>query len=434
MNNDSDENYNDNLLNDLNDLDGAIDEMQENIVSNNEAKSKSNGTNYSVAIDSATISLEAAQIAQASAEYSQTAIDTAIKLSHEQQESIQELADSNGAWRNSISQANISINNSKSTMGVMLTVSIIISLIAAGAIGYLYYTLDKSNKMMKGDVLDIISTELSLSGKKQQVKLDKLASFFEHNSANSQVNASTNKVSSSSVLANTSKAIKDNQISKKIILEQNKQQKIQLQKIESLLAKIDANLASNKTTAIQPAIKKELNSVKDTVITVDDSKIKKQIEVFNKLQQQQMQKIEELLTKINSNQKNLHSKQTSPQAIAPIKVTAMGLTESQLKKLNEISFAIQKQSKVLTTIQRKVSVKYKKPKRVYKKSAKKVVQKRKLKKPQPNKIEKLLGELKIQIKQLQKQQTVTQNQVKSLQTTTKGLNSKPRLYRYQSRD
>ena len=373
--------FNDDLLNDLKELDEATDDMKESVTTAKTLNKTIKSVDSVETIDAATLALETAIISQKSAESSHQAIDAAIQLSHDQKQQTRELSDSNIAWRHSVGKANKRIEASKNTFIIMLGVSIAFSLISVAIVGYLYYSFNKSNQQTTGEVLDIISTELSLSNKKQEAKIDQLYSAIE-------------------AIQLTTKTV---QIEQPPVLN---------------LAHETANkkrIEKHKTTEKPTQIEK-------TIARFDDSEIKQQLLEFSKQQKQQMAKIETLLAKINQNQASLSKKQTAPKMINPIEVTAMGLTESQLKKLNSISWAVSKQSKMLQAIQNKVNAQNK-PKKTY------------IYKKTPNstkKLETLLKDLKGQINQIQHQQRTTQNQVQSLKTKKQPLI--PREYRYQSRD
>ena len=328
QNNNFEGDFSDGLLNDLQELDDITDDMQEIVGSVKESKKSIQHTSSPATIDSATVSLEAAKISQASAENSQQAIEAAIKLSHEQKKQTIELSDSTIAWRNSVSKANKAIASSKSTMAIMLTASIIVSLIAMGVVGYLYYSLNKKNELMKGEVLDIIATELSLSGKKNQLKLDQLASLFE------SLNA---------------RALAQN-IPAPVIAEKPVSQP---QKVQALDTPI-------KLTTENPTI------------TIDNSEIKKQLHTYNqqtnKYQKQQTNIIKALQADIQQNQTMLSALTTLVQSTkeqiktsvksnikTPVEVIKPGLTDAQLKKIKNISWAVHKQGKVLKEIQRMIA-------------------------------------------------------------------------------
>jgi len=366
--------FGDELLNDLKALDEATDDMEESVKIAKESEQKLANTDAPKTIDSVTIALQSAEISQSSAENSQRAVEAAIKLSHEQKQQAMELSDLTLGWRNTVNKAHKAIESQKKAVSIMLVVSLVLSSVAVGAVGFLYSSLNKKNELLKGDVLDIISTELSLSSKKYQTKQDQLGSLIE----------SINIPQMAPVV-------------KKETIQQN-------------------------TTPDKAPVTKVIET---KVVKFDDSKINQQLVEFNQQQQKQIVKIEALLAKINQNQKNLTQSQTSPQMVSPIKVTAMGLTESQLKKLNSISWAIDKQSKILQAIQKKVSAQNNKPKKID------------IDQKTPNntkKLETLLKDLKEQINQIQNQQRATQDQVQSLKTKTKKPASIPREYRYKSRD
>jgi hypothetical protein len=61
-----------------------------------------------------------------------------------------------------------------------MSTSIIFSLVVLGAMGYLFYAMQKQQAIFKGEVLDIIATENTLLNKQVTLKIDELASVIEN--------------------------------------------------------------------------------------------------------------------------------------------------------------------------------------------------------------------------------------------------------------
>lgn len=365
---------NDQLLDDLQKLDEATDNMLESLETDKNSNQKSSTDNSAQQINAATIALEAAKISHAATENNQTATSAIIKLSHQQKQQTIEASQANVAWRNTVSKANKNIVSNKGTIAIMLGISIVFSLVAMAIVGYMYVSVTKKNELAKGEILEIISTELSLSAKKYELKIDQLSSLVEY------------------------LVTKENNTSLAITKQLRKN-------------------SSNHTPA------------EKTVVTVGNSKIKQEISRFNEQQNQKMHKIEDLLANINQQQIQFSKAQEATikkLASTPVKVVEKGLTEAQLKKLNNLSWVISKQSKILKDLKNKFD-KQLIQQNLISKNIKHNNQKNNL-----SEVAKLLKSLKQQLNRLEKEQITTQSRVRSLQQKVTKMDPKTRPYRYQS--
>ena len=166
------------LLDELSSLDKASEQVVDGEKDFAEAKAQINSLDEPVSIDAASLSLQAAVASQQAAENSHQATEVALGLAADQKAKIHELADSNLAWRHNVNSAIKQIEASKNILLTMMIVGIVFSVISVATMGYLYYSINKENAMMKGDVLDIIVTENSLSNKKYELRLDQLYSLI----------------------------------------------------------------------------------------------------------------------------------------------------------------------------------------------------------------------------------------------------------------
>lgn len=169
----------DDLLNELSHLNEATDEMEQQVTSATSKKAALNKSQKATSMDAVTVALEAAQTAHMAAEQSQHAAEKAINLAHEQKTQIVELSDANIAWRQSLRSAAKDIKSARNAVSVMMTISITVSLASVGALGWLLYSLNNQYEQLKGDVLDIITTENTLFSKNLTLKVDQLSSLIE---------------------------------------------------------------------------------------------------------------------------------------------------------------------------------------------------------------------------------------------------------------
>lgn len=170
----------DDLLNELSHLDEATDEMEQQVTSaTTKKKTLNKNSEKAASLDAVTVALEAAKTSQMAAEQSQHAAEKAISLTHEQKAQIVELSDANIAWRQSLRSAARDIKSARNAVSIMMTVSITVSVASVGALGWLLFSLNNQYEQLKGDVLDIITTENTLFTKNLTLKVDQLSSLIE---------------------------------------------------------------------------------------------------------------------------------------------------------------------------------------------------------------------------------------------------------------
>lgn len=170
----------DDLLNELSNLNEATEEMEQKVTSATSKKASLDENSHKAAsMDAVSVALEAAKTAHMAAEQSQHAADKAINLAHEQKTQIVELSDANIAWRQSLRSAAKDIKSARNAVSVMMSISITASLASVGALGWLLYSLNNQYEQLKGDVLDIITTENTLFTKNLTLKVDQLSSLIE---------------------------------------------------------------------------------------------------------------------------------------------------------------------------------------------------------------------------------------------------------------
>jgi len=170
----------DDLLNELSHLNEATDEMERQVASASSKKADlKKNSQKAASIDAVTVALEAAKTAHMAAEQSQHAAEKAINLAHEQKNQIVELSDANIAWRQSLRSASKDIKSARNAVSVMMSVTITASLATIGGLGWMLYSLNTQYDQLKGDVLDIITTENTLFNKNLTLKVDQLSSLIE---------------------------------------------------------------------------------------------------------------------------------------------------------------------------------------------------------------------------------------------------------------
>lgn len=376
------------LLDELSSLDKATEQVVDGEKDFAEAKAQINSLDEPVSIDAASLSLQAAVASQQAAEKSHQATEVSLGLAADQKAKIHELADSNLAWRHNVNSAIKQIEASKNILLTMMIVGIVFSVISVATMGYLYYSINKENAMMKGDVLDIIVTENSLSNKKYELRLDQLYSLIENLPL---------KINNS-----------------------------------SLGNQLPIPVENQDTTFINPVAVREVVSETVTekvsspqVVVVDDANVQKQVAKFVLMQKEQNAQIEQLITQLES---KINKKIVSSNAKAGT-VVHKGLTDAQQKRLNGISWLVRQQGITLKEIQVKLN------KQLDAKTTKaSSVAVKKVAPSDMDKVMKSLNDLKLQLEVLQEQQLKTQKQVENLKVETSRLSDTPRPYRYQTRN
>lgn len=125
------------------------------------------------------LNLEAIKAAQDAATLSQQAAQASLNQGQKLKAEIFEISEANFNWRQAIRNATNEIKSAKSSMTIMLVISIVFSLSAAAAAGYFAYKLQKQNALLQGEIVDIVATEHGLLKKDITLKIDELASVIE---------------------------------------------------------------------------------------------------------------------------------------------------------------------------------------------------------------------------------------------------------------
>jgi len=422
----------DELLEELQELEASTESMEQSVEEAAKKQEELSSQSSPDAIDAAALSLEAAKTSQQAASQIQNAAEAVIKLSYEQKKQVMELSDSNLSWRQTLRSANKELESSKNTLTIMLVVGIVVSLISTGIMGFLFYSMNKKSELLKGDVLDIISTEITLFNKQMTLKIDQMGALIEGMAADIQRLPVTT----------ASMPMAQNNATEMMARPQPAPQPMMPKdKVEPINPEVSPQHNGPDHAMDQPAKSKpEVREVvhKEIIenkVVVDDEAIKAQVQKFAASQQQQLEKIERLIAQLMDKQSqmpvptNSAMPKAAPQpqtkvskvVTAPVEVTSMGLTESQVKKLNNISWAVHKQGKMLKEIQ--ALLKAKKP--VAKKSTK----------PDPLKgIQTSLNDLHKQMKALKDHQMHIQKEVEALKAETKKLAAKPDPYSYRAKE
>ncbi len=398
----------DDLLDELEQLENASADMQEEVEKASEKNKALEASGNADHLDAAALSLEAARTAQLAAEQSQSAAEAAIKISHEQKAQVIELSDSNVAWRQSLRAASNDLKTAKNAITIMMSVSVTVSVISVGVMGWLYYSLNKKHENLKNDVLDIITTENTLFNKNLNLKVDQLSSLIEALAADIQrLNIPRSEGTSADLPKQTETSV------------DAKKEAAPAESPEASSAKPEAELAVSEPkadpTAMAPAISGDM--VKD---------VQKDLKQYASERAEQYASIQTLLQKIQDVQAKIQAStlhKTSPSTVAPVKVTAMGLTESQVKKLNGISWSVSEQRKLLKKIQATLESQMKANSSKSKSNLSNNTGALK-------NIDSSLKQLSKQVTELKSQQDHIQKKVQDLETVTQELASRPNPYSY----
>lgn len=325
----------DDLLDELDKLETSTETMEAEVgrvTENQETLAKTDSPN---AIEAATISLESAKTAQQAAEQCQSATETAVQLSQEQKRQAMELADSNVAWRQSVRNINKELDASKSSATIMLVIAILVSLISTSVMGFLFYSVHKKNEALKGAVEDIISTQSELLNKQMTLKTDQMVSLVE-----------------SIITSNQHRAPAQPSAEPAPAPMPQPKPKAEVKPEPQAAAPAPAPVHNAPAAPVAPAA---------TTVTAEiGPELKKQIDLLSQVQKQQMDKLDALMAKLSKQQK-IEDKQISAETgkttikTAPIEVTSMGLTESQVKKLNAILWRVADIGKQMKALQASVA-------------------------------------------------------------------------------
>lgn len=365
----------DDLLNELSHLNEATDEMEQQVTSATSKKAALNKSQKATSMDAVTVALEAAQTAHMAAEQSQHAAEKAISLAHEQKNQIVELSDANIAWRQSLRSAAKDIKSARNAVSVMMTVSITVSLASVGALGWLLYSLNNQYEQLKGDVLDIITTENTLFTKNLTLKVDQLSSLIEALASDIQRLSQGATVSASSSVTQPlinlenetqdKQAIEikniDNQTTEmsepshadanmKSLLPALSDQNEQLAQIETLIQKVLSEQQKLQANALAKMAQLEKLTQK---IKQPSTATSTQPAQLNQLQINQLKSIvasaktqQQLLNEIRSTLKAQPASQTAAKVEIP---DLWPKQQSAFKKLSDQIYSMQQQQEVLMT-------------------------------------------------------------------------------------
>ena len=125
------------------------------------------------------LNIEAIKTAQNSAKLSQNAAEASLKQGQKLKSEIFEINEANFNWRQAIRNSAKDFKSVKSSVSIMLAVSIAFSLSAAGTAGYLVYKMQKQSALLEGEIVDIVTTEHALLKKDITLKIDELAAVIE---------------------------------------------------------------------------------------------------------------------------------------------------------------------------------------------------------------------------------------------------------------
>lgn len=392
----------DDLLDELSQLEDASADMQNKVKTASDNNKKLEAAGDADSLDSAALSLEAAKTAQLAAEQSQNAADAAIKLSHEQKAQVMELSDSNIAWRQSLRTASNDLKSAKNAVTIMMTVSIVLSIISVGIMGWLLNSLNKKNEALKGDVFDIINTENTLFNKNLNLKIDQLSSLIEALAADIQrLSRSTPEQSSMSSSGEKRFSLPDPEVKPKTQPEKP---------------------AEPTSTSKEPQV-----SAMDTkTIRPDLTELKSEMHQLSSSREKQLKHIQGLLDQILNAQEKIQAtalhQASKKQALPTTTVVSSGLTDEQVKKLNGIAWAVSTQRKLLKEIQKTLS-------------AQPPIKATPDKTPKAlDKIDASLKHLSTQVRELKTQQDHIQKKVQGLENVTQELAARPQPYSYRSEE
>lgn len=387
----------DDLLQEVEQLEESTQQLNDNVqkVATQNSQLKSGETS---SIDADLIALETAKTAQEASLQSHLAAKAAMKMAEQLKSQSLELEEFNYNWRQSIRATSKEIQSAKTTFIALMAGSVVVNIIALSAIGYFFYETNKQNSQFKGETLDIIQIESNLLNKKITLKVDEMSSLIEALSAD--ITRMRNKFNTPVTIQS---AVEDNP--NEAPAETLMDEPPPLPKVEQEEAKADIERDPDThhddiaTTAIAheaghatpaPAMTNHMTTEQSAI---DYSELKALVE------------------KILAEQQKLQATSLAGSAVG-------NLDASQVKKLNDITWLVRKQEKVLKSIQ--ANLKNNTPVTSADSSGSKI-------------INTTLNELKVQLRLLTEQQSAIQNQIKNLQTDLRKYASEPPPYSYKAK-
>ena len=387
----------DDLLQEVEQLEESTQQLNDNVqkVATQNSQLKSGETS---SIDADLIALETAKTAQEASLQSHLAAKAAMKMAEQLKSQSLELEEFNYNWRQSIRATSKEIQSAKTTFIALMAGSVVVNIIALSAIGYFFYETNKQNSQFKGETLDIIQIESNLLNKKITLKVDEMSSLIEALSAD--ITRMRNKFNTPVTIQS---AVEDNP--NEAPAETLMDEPPPLPKVEQEEAKADIERDPDihhddiATTAIaHEAGHATPAPVMTNHMTTEQSAI-------------DYSELKALVEKILAEQQKLQATSLAGSAVG-------NLDASQVKKLNDITWLVRKQEKVLKSIQ--ANLKNNTPVTSADSSGSKT-------------INTTLNELKVQLRLLTEQQSAIQNQIKNLQTDLRKYASEPAPYSYKSK-
>ena len=339
----------DDLLEEVEQLEKSTQEIESANQATTTQKQKIQEVTEEVNSNANLLALETSKTAQEAAVQSHQAAQTAIKQAESLKEQVLELSESNFNWRQVVRNANKEIQSSKGTFTVMLTTSIVFSFIAIGAMGYLFYNMQKQEAQFKGEVLDMISTENALLNKKITLKMDELASVIEIMTERVAQQAATNAQSVNTGQTESQKPETDTTAS--VTTERTADVKAETEST-SPSHNEEVKTAEHKQQVVQLA---QTEEIPEKIAAAEQNKLNATIVAQNEVVAKEYAELKQLVEQMLTEQKAIQA-QVQANAKQPVAATS-GLNSEQLKKLNDISWLIRKQAKTLQSIQAKVGLK-----------------------------------------------------------------------------
>lgn len=129
--------------------------------------------------DQLSIALETAKTAQEAAQKSQEIAENNLKLAEDLKQQERELSEANFNWRQSFRSSLSILKKTKGQFVVLMSITVITSMIAIGAMSFLYYSIQQKEQAFKGEILDMLQNEQALFNKNMTMKVDQLTAMME---------------------------------------------------------------------------------------------------------------------------------------------------------------------------------------------------------------------------------------------------------------
>lgn len=327
----------DNLLDEVEQLEKSTTELEDSVQnSTHQSKKMETAQNKSQA-DANLLALEAAKTAQNASENSHLAAQTSIKHSETLKAQALEISESNFNWRQAVRNASKEFHEAKNQFTIMLITSIVFSLMALGAMGYLVYKAQNEQAQVKGEILDIIATENKLLNKKVTLKIDELAAVIETLDFKISQQNKANSATQSQNQANPMANLYRDQTTEKTTPDAE-------------------NNASDSTPGTQKTANLSVDEPQNKANGINSNDSSAPLSTTNVANtNQKLASLERLLTDVQKNQTSLQSQ--LKQWPKKFKTTQnanpdISLLKKQAKQLDGIGWLVRKQGKTLESIQK----------------------------------------------------------------------------------